>query len=217
MRHHLKKTVITIVLTALFFFPGNRTSLADPIPLPPDPNILSLVNGISQDSLFNSVSTLVDFYTRHTYSDTLSVTSGIGAARQWLLSRFDQYASASSLYFWAGYWSGHNYPCYNIQALLSGSDPNNNLVILGGHIDSRAASSSSITDFAPGADDDASGTAALLEISRMLTSLVLSNTVSLNAFTGEEQGLYGSTAYAQNLQSASVNVKAMVNMDMIAL
>ena len=209
----VRDVIVFITLALLIFFSADL--YADPEPLPPDPDILILVEQLSADTLFRDVSAMVDFYTRHTYSDTVSATTGIGAARSWVRDRFIQTGSNISFYPWAGYWSGQPWSCYNVKGLNGEETPQNPLIVLGGHLDSRTVSSSNVTGFAPGADDDASGVAAQLEISRLISAEPLNLTVSMNAFTGEEQGLLGATAYANQLNSGGYSVKAMLNMDMI--
>lgn len=200
-------------LTILIF--SISLSRGEPAPLPPHETIFGLAEQVSPDSLFENVSRLVSFHTRHTYSDTLSATNGIGAARNWMRERFMENGAESDYFPWNGYWGGWQYDCYNINGILEGSAGRDDLIILGGHIDSRGASSSDTSVFAPGADDDASGVAAQLEISRLLSGEEILNTVSLNAFTGEEQGLLGATAYAQSMQTTATGVIGMLNMDMI--
>ena len=209
----MRDVIVFITLVLLVFLAAEL--YADPAPLPPDPDILMLVQQLSADTLYRDVSAMVDFYTRHTYSDTVSLTTGIGAARSWVRGRFIQAGADASLYPWSGFWSGQPWSCYNVKGLIGEENPQNPMVVLGGHLDSRTYSSSNVTGFAPGADDDASGVAAQLEISRIIASEPLNHTVSMNAFTGEEQGLLGATAYANQLNSGGYRLKAMLNMDMI--
>jgi hypothetical protein len=189
--------------------------LADPDPLPADPVILSWVQQVSADSLLADVTALVDFHTRHTYSDTVSNTTGIGAARRWMWSRFGATGAFAAFFPWNGYWNGNPVPCFNIHGTLPGLSPDSPLIVLGSHIDSRAASANDVTGFAPGADDNGSATAALLEVSRILSVADLQNSMAMAAFAGEEQGLLGSAAYAQALWNSGASVTGMINMDMI--
>jgi hypothetical protein len=187
---------------------------ADPVPLPADPQVLALVNQLHQDSLYADVASLVNFHTRHTYSDTTSATQGIGAARQWLLSRFNQVGAQAQLFPWSGSWGGNPaYPCYNVHTTLAGSSTRR--VIMGGHFDSRTVSSGDITGFAPGADDDGSGVAVLLETARIIAGQPLAASLVTAAFAGEEQGLLGAEAYADSLHNAGMSVTGMINLDMI--
>jgi len=194
---------------------SSLAAYADPEPLPADSMILSWVEEVSADSLYADVSSLVGFYTRHTYSDTVSNTTGIGATRRWMRSKFQQSGALAEFFPWMGYWSGNPYQCYNVNGAISGSSGGNPLIVVGAHLDSRTVSSNDITGFAPGADDDGSGTAALLELGRLLSNQAFQHSVSLSAFSGEEQGLLGSAAYAQSLWNAGTRITGMVNLDMI--
>jgi len=204
--------VLSLLTTAVLF---SLTAYADPDPLPADPLILSWVEQVSADSLYADVSSLVGFYTRHTYSDTVSNTAGIGAARRWMWSNFQQSGVPAEFFPWMGYWSGNPYPCYNVDGVIPGSGGGDPLIVVGAHMDSRTVSTNDVTGFAPGADDDGSGTAALLELGRILSSEALQYSVSLASFAGEEQGLLGSNAYAQSLWNAGTRITGMVNLDMI--
>jgi len=190
-------------------------ALADPAPLPPNPQILALVQQISPDSLRATVEGLVAFHTRHTYSDTLSPTVGIGAARNWLLGRFGQAGLPAGYFYWNGNWGGGPWPCRNVHGNLPGSSGPGRVVVMGGHMDSRTVSSGDVTGFAPGADDDGSGVAALVETGRLLCGQTLRTTFVPAAFAGEEQGLLGAEAYVDQLQVGSVQVAGMINLDMI--
>jgi hypothetical protein len=206
------KYLLSIAAVAVLF---PLSTYADPDPLPADPTILGWVEQVSADSLFAHVSTLVDFYTRHTYSDTVSNATGIGAARRWMWSRFSETGASAEFFPWNGYWNGNPVPCFNIHVTATGIMADPPLIILGSHIDSRAASINDVTAFAPGADDNGSATAALLEVSRILSGVDLQNSLVMAAFTGEEQGLLGSAAYAQALWNSGASICGMINMDMI--
>jgi Zn-dependent M28 family amino/carboxypeptidase len=104
---------------------------------------------------------------------------------------------------------------YNLEATLVGKTSPDKVLVLGSHLDSTAGNTYSNEPVAPGADDDASGTVALMEIARALKDLPLECTVRLVHFTGEEQGLWGSYAYSDQLAAAKVNVIAMLQMDMV--
>ncbi len=214
----MKEIQYAPVLTTLFIFIFAsflpEGSKADPAPFPADSLILSQVEQVSFDSMYFNVCSLVDFHTRHTYSDTLSDTVGIGAARRWLLAKFLQAGADAELFPWTGSWRGP-YPCYNVHGILTGGGGQSPIIVLGAHLDSRTYSGNDTAGFAPGADDDGSGIAALLEISRILSGSGRNNAVTMAGFAGEEQGLLGSHAYSQALLDSGRQVGAMINMDML--
>ncbi len=215
MRKSLPSGTVSLCFLLMFLtFPGIDLQ-ADPQPLPADPNILSLVNQLSADSLLENVTTLVNFHTRHTYSDTVSSNRGIGAARTWTRAKFDLWGTSTEFFPWTSYFGGHLFNCYNVHATVNGNAGDIPGIILGGHLDSRGASGSDTSVFAPGADDDGSSVAAMLEMNRVLAGTNLDNIITLSAFAGEEQGLLGAHAYAQSLQNSGADLTAMLNMDMI--
>ncbi|MCB2200933.1 M28 family peptidase [bacterium] len=189
---------------------------AQPFPFPADPAILALADQVSADSLEASIDQLVSFHTRHTYSDTLSETTGVGAARNWVRDEYARHGLDDELFPWMGNWDGSPHLCYNVTGTYGGSGEVERYLILGGHLDSRTVSSSDVTGFAPGADDDGSGVAAMIEIGRLLANLELGPTIIQSAFTGEEQGLLGSSAMAEAFAADSRNVTGMLSMDMLA-
>ena len=170
------------------------------------------------------VAQLVFFGTRHTLSDTQSETRGIGAARRWIAAAFERISAqdyggrleVTSL--------PHRVPAstrlpggaeiVNVAAFLRGSDPTR-LVVISGHYDSRASAASDATSDAPGANDDASGVAAVLEAARLLHGLEPRATVVFLAVAGEEQGLVGSRAQAEAWQAQQQFVEAFITNDIV--
>ena len=203
------------VIIGLFLVLNISTIKAEPEPLPADEDILELCEQVSQDRLSSSIQSLVGFHTRHTYSDTTSDTLGIGAARRWMISQFENFDVPAEEYPWRGWWGGAAFPSYNVHAVLEGEEDQDRKVILGAHLDSRTVQRNDTAGVAPGADDDGSGCIALLEIGRILANEALNIPVVLAAFTGEEQGLLGARAYADELEDDDDAVTAMINMDMI--
>ncbi|MBU1651201.1 M28 family metallopeptidase, partial [bacterium] len=203
------------LLCSLVLVCVSTIAFADPTPFPANPTISGLVSQVDQDNLNDIVTSLVGFHTRHTYSDTISDSIGIGAARRWVRDQYTRQGIDADLFPWNGYWGGSLYDCFNVHATLQGQSGRPDLIIFGGHLDSRTVSSSDTASFAPGADDDASSIAAMMEIARILNGESLNTTLVTSSFAGEEQGLLGAYAYAQSLVNANTPVKAMLNMDMI--
>jgi hypothetical protein len=194
----------------------------------PDPQISALVGAVSVDSLRSYLTTLVGFGTRHTLSDTVSATRGIGAARRYIHGKFadfsrdcggcleisfDRHRAANA--------RTHNdtVDVVNVIAKLAGHSDPTRLIIVEGHYDSCICSvnmTDSASD-APGANDDGSGTVAVMELARVFSRAFpkgLAATVLFVAVAGEEQGLLGSTGLANALAAdSSVQVYAALTSD----
>jgi hypothetical protein len=194
-----------------------------------DPDVISagLMNRISADSLKADLITLANFKNRNTFSDTTSNTKGIGAARRWVFSKFLQYSAANEgrlkpAYLWfqykpssAGCSSTSSIALHSdVIAVLPGSEVTNpSLIIVEGHMDSRNDDNCDVTGSAPGIGDNATGSALVMELARVLSKYTFRNTIVFSVNTGEEQGLIGATALANYLDSANVRIKAVNNND----
>ena len=191
-----------------------------------DPEIKKMVSEVSASNMEATIQKLVSFGTRHTLSDTKSNTRGIGAAQRWVKSKFDQYAvesngrlTAEIDYFTVkadGKRISVDSQLGNVMATLKGTDPTDNRVlIISGHLDSRASDVMNTKIDAPGANDDGSGVAAMMEISRIMSKREFPFTIIFVAVVGEEQGLYGAKHLADKAKEENWNVVAMLNNDMI--
>jgi Zn-dependent M28 family amino/carboxypeptidase len=191
-----------------------------------DPEINKMVSEVSASNMETTIRKLVSFGTRHTLSDTKSDTRGIGAAQRWVKAEFDKYALGSNGrltakidYFTVkadGKRIATDSQLGNVMATLKGTDPTDNRVlIISGHLDSRATDVMNTTIDAPGANDDGSGVAAMMEISRIMSKREFSFTIIFVAVVGEEQGLYGAKHLADKAKEENWNVVAMLNNDMI--
>jgi hypothetical protein len=191
-------------------------SWAQPLPHPADPQILAIVEQISADSILANITHLTEFHTRHTFSDTTSDSIGIGAAMRWAQAKGVSYDPnqrfAWEWFPWSGNFNGNPVTRHVLIARATGGDAARYLI--GGHLDSRTVSINDNTGLAPGADDNGSSCAALLEMLRLLPDSIAHN-LELIWFTGEEQGLWGSAAYAQYLSQQGARVDGMIGMDMI--
>ncbi len=167
---------------------------------------------------------LAGFGTRHTLSDTDSDSRGIGAARRWLRDEFhrisDEFHAGTLQVELESYTipAGRRVPqgaeLANVVATLPGADPDR-LLVISGHYDSRASNPMDAMSDAPGANDDASGVAAVLEAARLLGGLKPRATVVFLAVAGEEQGLLGARAQAAKWKEEGKRVEAMITMDII--
>jgi Zn-dependent M28 family amino/carboxypeptidase len=190
-----------------------------------DAAIKQMVDEVSNKNIEAIVRKLVSFKTRHTLSDTFSKTEGIGAARNWIKAEYERYAVASNgrmkVQFDAfvqpqGRRLSKNTPMKNVLAILKGTDTADHRVyIVSGHYDSRATKAMDSTSFAPGAVDDASGTAVSMELARVMAKRSFPATIIFMAVVGEEQGLYGSTNVAKRAKAEGWQVDAMLNNDIV--
>ncbi|MCJ8163743.1 M28 family metallopeptidase [Pontibacter sp. E15-1] len=191
-----------------------------------DDDIKKMVNELSAENLEQLVRKMVSFGTRHTLSTTTSKKEGIGAAREWVKSEFEKYAQASGgrmtveMDRFVVKADGRRIPAdvemANVMATLKGTDPTDTrVIIVGGHLDSRATDVMDAKSKAPGANDDASGVAMVMEMARVMASRKFPATLVFVAFQGEEQGLYGSRHLSERAQQEGWNLIAMQNNDIV--
>ncbi|SDK31503.1 Peptidase family M28 [Catalinimonas alkaloidigena] len=191
-----------------------------------DPAIQKMVEDVSAENIEAIVRKLVSFGTRHTLSDTTSKKRGIGAARAWIKSEMERYATASNGRLQVTYDAfvqpadGRRVPqpttLKNVLATLKGTDPNDpRIYIVSGHYDSRASDVMDAKIEAPGANDDASGTAVAMELARVMSQRSFPATIIFVAMVGEEQGLYGATHLAERAREEGWHVDAMITNDIV--
>lgn len=200
-----------------------------------DPALAATIAEISVARIRETDSALVSFGTRHTMSDTVSNTRGIGAARRYLFARLSGYSKACGGCLRVEYdpalleMRGHpDHPMVNVVnvlAWLPGRDTTR-VLVMGGHYDSCVCARTDLgplarfeaTQDAPGADDDASGTSAVVELARVFSKRFprgLETSVIFVAYSGEEQGLYGSTHLAQRLHAAGYKIVSAFTDDIV--
>ncbi|MGG9972548.1 M28 family metallopeptidase [Ferruginibacter sp. SUN002] len=191
-----------------------------------DPTIEKMVKTISADSLKSYINTLVAFGTRNTLSSQTNPKRGIGAARNWVLSKFNEFSKHSNGRMTAmidtvtlkpdGKRVNRNVLLGNVVATLKGTDPNDNrILIISGHLDNMRSSPTDSIGDAPGANDDGSGTAAVIECARVMSQYEFSATIIFVAVSGEEQGLLGSTFMSEKAKKENWNIEALLNNDII--
>lgn len=191
-----------------------------------DPEIKKMVTEVKAENLEATVRKLVSFGTRHTLSDTKSNTRGIGAAQRWVKSEFDKYAleSGGRLTSNIDYFTikadgrriAKDSELGNVMATLKGTDPaDDRVLIISGHLDSRVTDVMDVKSDAPGANDDGSGVAAMMELAKIMSKRSFPYTIIFVAVTGEEQGLYGARHLAELAKKENWNIVAMLNNDMI--
>lgn len=191
-----------------------------------DDEVKKYVSQVNEDSLKSYIGKLVSFETRHTLSSIDDPKKGIGAARNWVIRKFNDYAKNS----------GGRMEVYlqqediqpdgkridkivnlgNAVAFLKGTDPNDKRIFLiGGHLDSRVTDVMNRTSKAPGANDDGSGVSAVIESARILSKSSFPASIIFVAFSGEEQSLLGSKQLAEKIKRENGQLEAVLNNDMI--
>lgn len=191
-----------------------------------DPVIEDMVNQISAENIEKYIDKLVSFHSRNNFSVQDDPEKGIGASWNWLKAEMEQYIPESegrlSVEF-IDYKAGGEGTRYekevelkNVVATLKGVDPGDDRILLiSAHLDSRASNGNDGEAFAPGANDDGSGIAAILELVRIMSKHKFSATIKFMAVSGEEHGLWGSAYMAKIAKEEEWNMIAMLNNDMI--
>ncbi len=188
--------------------------------------ICELRNAISADSLKAILISFLQFGTRNTFSDTVSDIAGMGAAQRWAFDRFQQISEANDSRLIPAYIQFDNVDnqgvcgsangLRNVIAVLPGrSIEEHRTVIIEAHYDSRCTDLCDIDCDAPGAEDNGSGSALVLELARTLSKYTFNNTLVFLLTTGEEQGLLGAKAMAQYCVEKGVAIKAVLNNDVV--
>ena len=190
-----------------------------------DPNIMQLVEQVSADSLKAHVEKLVSFGTRQTLSGTQG-KRGIVPAREWILSKFQEFGKQSggrltaTIDTWTLQPDGRRVDkaveMGNVMATLKGTDPaDDRIFLVSGHMDSRVSDVMNSTADAPGANDDGSGTAAVIELVRVMSRQSFPATIVFVTVAGEEQGLLGADHLAQRAVDEKWNLEALLNNDIM--
>lgn len=183
-----------------------------------------IVKQVSAKNIEKDIIKLVDFGTRHTLSETKSNVRGIGAARRWIKAEFEKISKECNncleVYFQEDTISGKKripYPTkvISVIAVLKGKVDPGRYVIMSGDIDSRVSDAMNATSDSPGANDNASGVAGVLEAARVLTKYQFNGSIVFAALAGEEQGLFGGKIMAEQAQKDGWRIKAVLNNDMI--
>lgn len=211
----MKKTLIFLFLFQIILI-GAQT----------DPKIYDIVDAISEERLKNDVKTLADFGTRHTLSDTISNTRGIGAARRWIKSQFDNISKDCNHCLEVFYQNNlvekgtnqrivKDVNVVNVVAIQRGTKYPNRFIIMSGDIDSRVSDPNDYTSDAPGANDNATGMAGAMEAARVLSKYKFENSIIYVGLSGEEQGLFGGQGLAKYAKDNNWQIIGVLNNDMI--
>ncbi len=191
-----------------------------------DPRLYDIIDNVSSERIKNDVTTLTNFGTRHTLSDTTSATRGIGAARRWIKSEFEKISDSCNKCLEVFYQRDlvkegenerivHDVWVVNVVAIQRGSKYPNKFIIMSGDIDSRVSDPTNFTSDSPGANDNASGMAGAIEAARVLSKYNFESSIIYVGLSGEEQGLFGGKGLAAYAKQKGWEILGILNNDMI--
>ena len=189
-------------------------------------DLYNVIDSVSSERIENDVKTLVNFGTRHTLSDTLSKSRGIGAARRWIKSEFDNISKDCNgcldVFYQKNYFEPKDgerivKPVWinNVVAIQRGTSHPNRFIIMSGDIDSRVSNPNNFIDDSPGANDNATGMAGTIEVARVLSKYTFKNSIIYVGLSGEEQGLFGGKGLAAHAKKEGWEIIGILNNDMI--
>ena len=216
----LRRLTFVVIALLVYACPFAQTTIVR------DAVIEDMVKEVSADSLKSYILSMVAFGTRNTLSTQTNPKRGIGAARSWVLNKFNNFAASSNGRLSAFIDTTTLLPdkrridttlvLGNVVATLKGTDPNDNRIfVISGHLDNMRTSVLDRVGDAPGANDDASGVAAVLECARIMSKKNFPATVIFVAVSGEEQGLLGAYFMANKARAQSWNIEAVLNNDIM--
>ncbi|WP_396589551.1 M28 family metallopeptidase [Allomuricauda sp. R78024] len=191
-----------------------------------DTRLYDIVNAVSAERIEKDVTTLVNFGTRHTLSDTISQTTGIGAARRWIKSEFEKTSADCNNCLNVFYQKDlvkkgdgqrivKDVWVVNVVAVQKGTKYPNRFIIMSGDIDSRVSDPNNFTSKSPGANDNASGMAGTIEAARVLSKYQFESSIIYVGLSGEEQGLFGGKGLAAYAKEQGWDIVGIINNDMI--
>lgn len=188
--------------------------------------IYDIIDSVSEERLRQDVKTLTEFGTRNTFSDTLSTTRGIGAARRWIKNEYEIISkncnNCLNVFYQKDFVTKegnrrvpHDAWVVNVVAIQKGTKYPNRYIIMSGDIDSRASDTMDFTTDAPGANDNASGMAGAIEAARVLSKYKFESSIIYVGLSGEEQGLFGGAGLAKYAKDSGWEIIGILNNDMI--
>ncbi len=223
-------TISLVFIASIAVIAQDKSSQDAISPPTADPRIADALKQVSAERIRASIEKLVSFGTRSTISAedpaAISAGRGIGAAREWIKSEFERYSKDCGGCLEVKTDSFTEQPAdripqpteiTNVYAVLKGDDAESakRIVLVTGHYDSRNSDTFNVTDDAPGANDDGSGTAVSLECARVLSKLKFPATIIFLTVAGEEQGLNGSQHLARMAKEQNWNIEAVLNNDIV--
>ena len=209
-----------------YFFGLVLVSITTSITAQTDHRLYEIIEAISPSRIEKDVKTLADFGTRHTLSDTVSNTRGIGAARRWIKAEFDRISADCNNCLEVFYQKDlvrkgtnerivHDVEVVNVVAIKRGRTQPNRYIIMSGDIDSRVSDPTDYTSDSPGANDNASGMAGTIEAARVLSKYDFEQSIVFVGLSGEEQGLFGGKGLANFAKEHNWDIIGVLNNDMI--
>jgi Zn-dependent M28 family amino/carboxypeptidase len=191
-----------------------------------DKRLYDISEAISAERIQSDIKTLTEFGTRHTLSDTVSKTRGIGAARRWIKAEFEQISRDCGNCLEVFYQKNlvekgtndrivHDVEVVNVVAIKRGTKYPNRYILMSGDIDSRVSDPTDFTSDSPGANDNASGMAGTIEAARVLSKYDFEQSVVFVGLSGEEQGLFGGKGLAEYAKAEGWDIIGILNNDMI--
>ena len=191
-----------------------------------DQRIYDIINAVSSERIKADITTLANFGTRNTFSDTISNTRGIGAARRWIKDEFETISkdcnNCLDVFYQKDFVKAEGNDrvpqdtwIVNVAAVQKGTKYPNRYIIMSGDIDSRNSDGSDFTKDAPGANDNASGMAGAIEAARVLSKYKFESSIVYLGLSGEEQGLFGGKGFADYAKTQGWDIIGVLNNDMI--
>ncbi len=215
MRSYYLPVILILLLTTCSGFSQSKI----------DRILTEIATAPSAQRIESDINTLVNFGTRHTLSDTVSSTRGIGAARRWIKSAFEDISKNCDDCLEVGYLSDvvkadgrriiSDTKVVNVIAIQRGTTNPNHYIIMSGDIDSRVSDPNDFISDSPGANDNATGMAGTMEVARVLSKYKFPVSIIYTGLSGEEQGLYGGKIMAKYAKENGWNIIAVLNNDMI--
>ena len=213
-------------LFATLFFCGFTSFSQEVAPPQVDLRIYDIIESVSAENIEADIRRLAGFGTRNTFSDTVSDTRGIGAARRFIKADFENTSTECDgcldVFYQKDFVTkegNRRVPkdawVVNVVAVQKGTKYPNRYIIMSGDIDSRASNTMDFTTDAPGANDNASGMAGVMEAARVLSKYDFENSIVYLGLSGEEQGLFGGQGFAQMAKDEGWEIIGVLNNDMI--
>ncbi|MBX3300036.1 MAG: M20/M25/M40 family metallo-hydrolase [Acidobacteria bacterium] len=213
-----------IVFAPLVLLLISAAALPQSVASRPDPEIAKMAKEVSAKNIEATIRKLVSFGTRNTLSQQDDPNRGIGAARDWIYAEFQRISAdcggcldvqKQSFVQPAAPRVPQPTTLTNVFAVLRGTSDPDRVYVVSGHYDSMCSSPTDAVCDAPGANDDASGTAVSIELARVMSKRRFDATIVFMAVPGEEQGLLGAAYYAEQAKQNKVNIDAMFTNDIV--
>src|SRR5215211_4842736 len=213
-----------VILFAALFVSAAVTSFGQAKRIKPDPEVARMVKEVSAQNIEATIRKLVSFGTRNTLSEQDNPTRGVGAARDWIFGEFQKINADCGNCLNVEKQSflqpkANRVPepttLTNVIATLRGTTNPDRVYVVSGHYDSMCTSPTDAKCDAPGANDDASGTATVIELARVMSKRKFDSTIIFMTVPGEEQGLLGATYFAQQAVENKMDIEGMFTNDII--